>query len=413
MPVTYTNRKGVTYMLFRVQTTAGQTRYVVGQRSKGQPVDELPPGFRFSESPNGVVSLVRERPQLILPEETATVETLLGQLPRGEDYRVVTKHNRIEVYAKVGPNVVDIYHEMLADDLVLPGRDSSMQELEELWARFVPVLRFVLTDSAERWFSADHLVTYRDISEWVWTGQEGELDALAAAIVPSLATEATTDPFAALDPIATVGWPVLAPGAAAVRSVRTRKSAPPASVHRLKVTLRGSRPPIWRRFVVASDVTLAELHDIVQIVMGWHDEHLHLFRVGAAVYGDLRYLDDLGDRDERRFRLDQVAPQAKTRLRYEYDFGDSWEHEILVEAVGPPESGARYPICLAGKRACPPEDCGGLWGYSHFVEAVNDRKHRDYADMREWWGGPFDAEAFDPEQINRWLAQPGLRWRES
>lgn len=152
---------------------------------------------------------------------------------------------------------------------------------------------------------------------------------------------------------------------------------------------------------------------MLQIVMGWHDEHLHLFQVGDAVYGDRHYLDDLGEREERFVRLDQVAPQAKTRFRYEYDFGNSWEHEILVEAVGPPEPGLRYPICLAGKRACPLEDCGGVWEYVHFVEAVNDPQHPNHADMQEWWGESFDSEAFDAEDINRWLAQPTLRWHES
>ena len=81
--------------------------------------------------------------------------------------------------------------------------------------------------------------------------------------------------------------------------------------------------------------------------------------------------------------------------------------------MGPPEPGLRYPICLAGKRACPPEDSSGVWGYVHFVEAVNDPQHPNHADMREWWGESFDSEAFDAEDINRWLAQPTLRWRES
>ena len=115
---------------------------------------------------------------------------------------------------------------------------------------------------------------------------------------------------------------------------------------------------------------------------------------------------------ERLTRLGWVAPRVKQRFRYDYDFGDSWSHDIVVEAVTPPESGTLYPICLGGKRACPPEDCGGIWGYQHFLEALADRKHPNHAMMRDWWEGPFDAEAFDADLINRWLTEPDRRWRE-
>lgn len=229
MPVTYTNRKGVTYTLFQVQTTAGQIRYVVGQCSKGDAVDELPPGFRFSESPNGVVSLVRVRPQLVLPEETAAVEAVVGAQGRSGAYRVATKHNTVEVYAKVGPDLVDVYHEMLANGLALPGREAGMRELDEQMARFVPVVRFVLTDAAQRWFRVDRMVTFRDLNEWVWSGQEGDVAALAQAVVPALLSETSGDLSAGLDPIAAVGWRGPIPGTDSIEGVTRRNATRPAT----------------------------------------------------------------------------------------------------------------------------------------------------------------------------------------
>ena len=184
-----------------------------------------------------------------------------------------------------------------------------------------------------------------------------------------------------------------------------RASTPPASVHQLKVTLQGIRPPIWRRLRVPSDATLAALHGVLQAAMGWEDSHLHRFRVGGATYGDRSILGEVVDRSERTARLAQVAPHPKDRLRYEYDFGDSWEHDIVVEAVLPPEPGARYPVCVAGKRACPPEDCGGAWGYGELLEAVGDPGHPAHAELVAWLGGPFDPEAFDLAEANRRLAR--------
>ena len=183
-----------------------------------------------------------------------------------------------------------------------------------------------------------------------------------------------------------------------------RASTPPASVHQLKVTLQGVRPPIWRRLRVPSDVTLVTLHRILQVAMGWEDGHLHRFRVGAASYGDRGLLGDVVDRSERTARLDQVASSEQRKFCYEYDFGDGWEHSIVVEAVLPPEVGVRYPVCLAGKRACPPEDCGGPWGYGELLDAIGNPLHPAHADRLAWPGGRFDPEAFDAAGVNRRLA---------
>jgi hypothetical protein len=176
-----------------------------------------------------------------------------------------------------------------------------------------------------------------------------------------------------------------------------------APIYQLKVTLKDSKPPIWRRILVPADVNLAKLHQILQAAMGWLGGHLHQFIVGGVYYGEPH--PDFGDEieNERRVKLSQAASEVKDRFIYEYDFGDSWEHQIVVEKILPAELGVRYPICIAGKRACPPEDCGGVWGYESLLEAISDPKNPEHEEMLEWVGEDFDPEAFDLEEINEGL----------
>jgi hypothetical protein len=159
----------------------------------------------------------------------------------------------------------------------------------------------------------------------------------------------------------------------------SRQQPGAARIHSLKVVLEGTDPPVWRRVLVRSHTTLAQLHDIVQRAMGWQDSHLHEFRVGPATYAPSR-LSDYGPRpkDESRARLATVAP-AGTRFAYEYDFGDGWEHTIDVEKVIPATNGQVYPCCVGGARACPPEDCGGWWGYAELLDTLKsgDDEQRD------------------------------------
>lgn len=171
----------------------------------------------------------------------------------------------------------------------------------------------------------------------------------------------------------------------------------------LKVSLRGVRPPIWRRLLVRSDVPLDRFHRILQLVMGWTDSHLHEFHSGEDRYG---MPEPGGNEDEelapeRRVRLEQLLQQPKDRLVYLYDFGDGWEHDIVLEAVLPGERGMKYPIVLAGKRACPPEDVGGVWGYADFLEILRSPGGLEREDTLTWSGGSFDPEAFDPQAVNR------------
>ncbi len=180
----------------------------------------------------------------------------------------------------------------------------------------------------------------------------------------------------------------------------------PQSIHQLKVTLLDISPPVWRRIQVPSNASLGELHFILQTVMDWDDDHLHLFSVKGAEYADGRVEDPWGGsapKNEDRARLARVAPLG-TRLRYEYDFGDCWEHDLVVEKVFPAEPGVTYPHCVAGRRACPPENCGGPARYVDLLGALKAPAHPRHEAALDWFGNGFDPEAFDPEAVNAWLA---------
>ena len=173
-----------------------------------------------------------------------------------------------------------------------------------------------------------------------------------------------------------------------------------AKVYQLKVTLQDTAPPIWRRLLVQSDITLLQLHDTLQIAMGWKDSHLHQF-----VAGDKRYAlpdddFDLPALDERAARLAKILTKPKDKLIYEYDFGDGWLHTVVLEMILESEPGARYPWLVTGRRACPPEDCGGTGGYHNLVEVLRNPTHPERQEILDWIGEPFDPQAFDPEETN-------------
>lgn len=185
--------------------------------------------------------------------------------------------------------------------------------------------------------------------------------------------------------------------------ILTRESAA-KEVMRLKVTLVGSDPPIWRR-IETHDCSLATLHDIIQVAMGWEDYHLHRFQVGKKQYGTPDPMDaDFGIRliDERKVRLSEVIAGAGQRVKfvYEYDFGDGWQHAIKLEGTARAEPGIKYPRCTDGKRSGPPEDVGGVWGYAEFLEAIADPEHERHEELMEW-AGEFDPDEFLVDDVNR------------
>ena len=184
-----------------------------------------------------------------------------------------------------------------------------------------------------------------------------------------------------------------------------RRTSEPIQIYQLKFTLRGSRPPIWRQFQVRGDINLGKLHRILQVVMGWTDTHLHQFTIRGKQY----WIPDEGDMDlrkkidERKHRLRDVVSRQASRFAYEYDFGDLWAHELLVENILSPQAGVQYPVCLAGARACPPEDVGGTVGYENLLEAIHNPNHPQHEEYLEWVGDSFDPEAFDADEVNRKL----------
>ncbi len=181
------------------------------------------------------------------------------------------------------------------------------------------------------------------------------------------------------------------------------------NVFQFKVTLKGTKPVIWRRFWVMEDITFIKLHDVLQIVMGWQDSHLHVFSFGRIQIGDITddEFAEIVNYDERSLRLNEIFTQEKQSAEYEYDFGDSWRHKLTLEKILPWEAGITTPICLTGKSACPLEDVGGTYGYEEFLKVINDPEHEDHEWFMSWGGGDFDPGKFDLDAVNEKLADMG------
>ena len=170
----------------------------------------------------------------------------------------------------------------------------------------------------------------------------------------------------------------------------------------LKVTLRGIRPPIWRRLVIPGTMTLGDLHQAIQAAMGWDDDHLHVFDIAGRSYSDPSTVDDVAD--EERVTLNGVLKSGVARFTYTYDFGDTWEHTIVLEGQSPPGDGRRYPACVAGKRNCPPEDCGGGWGYQDLLAVLANPAHPTYCEWIAMIGEGFDPEDFSVDAADARVA---------
>jgi hypothetical protein len=195
----------------------------------------------------------------------------------------------------------------------------------------------------------------------------------------------------------------------------SKKIATPQEIYQLKVTLLGTRPPIWRRLLVPADSTLEDLHHVLQAAMGWLDCHMHDFQIGQKMFGkpdpDESFMGQPTTASESTARLFRVLGKAGAKAVYSYDFGDGWEHRITVEKVLAPEPGRAYPACIDGKRRCPPEDCGGVYGFYSLLESIGDPEHEQYAEMIDWLGENFDPEAFSIDEVNGRLGY--LRRRRS
>jgi hypothetical protein len=181
----------------------------------------------------------------------------------------------------------------------------------------------------------------------------------------------------------------------------------PNSVYQLHISLDEIEPQIWRRVQVLGRVSLFRLHNIIQKSMGWTNSHLHLFTINGVEY-EVKYdhLEEIeGALDEKRFKLYHAVQEENVSFTYLYDYGDDWEHTLLVEKILPKAPEVTYPICIEGRRACPPEDCGGPYSFPEFVEAVRDPNHEDHQMMLDWVGYAYDPGAFDREAVNRRLGK--------
>jgi hypothetical protein len=229
------------------------------------------------------------------------------------------------------------------------------------------------------------------------------LDTLADSVPPFLIQAMLAQQFG--EEVTEVAGQMLGSGHPRAQDIAARLTGRPALaatrgtlVHQLKITLREvSKPPVWRRILVPSDVTLADLHEVIQQAMGWDNCHMHVFSMGGQEYGSPD--PELGHANDGKVLLSQVLTGPGDRLRYTYDFGDGWEHDIVLEETLTAVPEETYPSCVAGKGACPPEDCGGAWGYAELKEILADPSHEDHQDMLDWLG--LDAgKDFDPKEFS-------------
>jgi hypothetical protein len=171
-------------------------------------------------------------------------------------------------------------------------------------------------------------------------------------------------------------------------------------VFQLRIRLEGINPPVWRRLLVPGGVRLAKLHDMFQAAMGWTNSHLHSFTIGDQLYG--MQIDEFPEEelDETEYTVFVALRGGVRRFVYDYDFGDSWTHEVVIEDATWAPYTLKFGVCLDGEGACPPEDVGGIGGYEHFLEAVADPLHEDHDDMLVWVGIKFDPAAFSVAAAN-------------
>ena len=188
-------------------------------------------------------------------------------------------------------------------------------------------------------------------------------------------------------------------------------------IYQLKVTLLGTKPPIWRRLLVSADLTLAQLHNVVQTAMGWDDEHMHEFRAGQRRFGRPEpaapFMSGPRVESDRTVYLSAVLQRVGAKMTYTYDLGDNWEHVIVLEKQLLAEPQTTYPVCTDGQLACPPEDCGGIPGYYNLLDALADPGHPRHEELCDWIGGEFNPEAFFIDKVNRLLAPARRRNKTS
>lgn len=193
--------------------------------------------------------------------------------------------------------------------------------------------------------------------------------------------------------------------------LRGQKDKSEKFVYQLKIVLKGIRPPIWRRLLVPQNITFNKLHKIIQAAFGWQDYHLFQFEFNDTIIHipDPEYPLEKRELNARRIKIDEWLQQYR-RCLYVYDFGDNWQHEVILEKILPAEEGEKYPVCIAGARHRPPEDVGGVSGYKEFLRVISDPSHPQHNDYLLWaekdtGGRKFDPDYFCLDEVNRALAK--------
>ncbi|MEO6733960.1 MAG: plasmid pRiA4b ORF-3 family protein [Ferruginibacter sp.] len=180
-------------------------------------------------------------------------------------------------------------------------------------------------------------------------------------------------------------------------------------VIQLTVSLQNSKPQIWRSILVNSHTTFFELHHIIQIVMGWKNYHLFEFNLDGYRIGMIEENEEgyqlNRPLDATKILLTDILSLEKDSFQYNYDFGDCWVHEITLEQTLQRDEKQTYPICIKGEMNCPPEDCGGIHGFYDMLKILNNKKHPEHKDTRNWIGKKYAPESFDASKINRQLKQ--------
>jgi hypothetical protein len=174
-------------------------------------------------------------------------------------------------------------------------------------------------------------------------------------------------------------------------------------IFQFKIILKNIEPKIWRRFQVKDNITFADMHRIILVVMGWDGSHLHQFVWNKHDYiGSVEHMP--GDvEDERKISINQIFKEIKTKLVYEYDFGDDWEHDLILEEILEDDRKIKYAYCLDGKNNCPPEDCGGPWGFADMMDKLKSADSEEKEELLEWLGDDYDPSFFDLKKINEEL----------
>ena len=180
-------------------------------------------------------------------------------------------------------------------------------------------------------------------------------------------------------------------------------------IYQVKIILKDTRPKVWRRVLVPSDLLLSNLHKIIQTTMGWDNMHLHQFinddLFYTVIFEEIEWSEFSNIVDYNGLRICDLLTAEKEKMIYEYDFGDGWMHEIRLEKILPDDGEKKVPLCTGGEMNCPPEDCGGVWGYASLKQILKDPTHEAYEEWMEWLEEDYDPEHFNRDEVNQMLKQ--------